>query len=180
MPTFPPQTITGAYRVQYGSVAGYYGQVYDLGEVQDGITIRMVRSYETVTADSGGDSTLNLINRGGDTFVDFVGLEYDQMLDIVNAGNNRQLFFPELQDNDIGFPVNLVDQVGEHLWDFADTLLLTPLPQGGNATRIYQFNRAIIVSDLDIVLGTSFVRVPVTFQCFPDGTDSDDTLGVSV
>lgn len=155
-----PTTIAGAYSVTWGGA--------DLGNTEDGFTIRVIPHYEEVRTDASGEAILNKINLGADIFIDFTWLEYNKMLAATP-------FAPQLTQT-LAVPTNMVNKVSNKLLAFAKVLVMTPLVLGGNAAKVYTAYLAVPVSDVNLMLSSGFTRGGITFQCFPDDANASKTL----
>ena len=89
------------------------------------------------------------------------------------------LFYPMAQSHQQGMPEDIVTQVGEHVYGFLSPLVLTPIGAGGSHTMTWTFYKTTLVSDIEFVLSSSFTRVPCSFQCFADSSNSYKHFDVS-
>jgi len=157
-----PAVINGAYTIAWDGAN-------DLGNTENGFTIRVVPYFEEIRSDAGGDSLLNGIHRGADVFVDFDYLDYKELMD-------HDVMMPVVGTTDpprdaTGYVENYISTIGAQILAHAKVLVLAPLAiSGGNAKNTYTFHKAYPISDFTTLLSMNFRRGPMTFQIFPDAS----------
>ena len=155
------------------SISGAYTATLDgdsVGVVQDGFLLRYIPYSEQITADYFGQTRIEDIHQGADLYVEFTTLEFQEFLDTDN-------FFPQFTHT-LKTPTNFIADVGEAWEALAKQLVLTPTA-GKSQDKIWTFYKALLVSDVDLLLSSRLTRLPLSFYIYPDNTHAYATHTVS-
>ncbi len=140
-------------------IAGHYSATLggtSIGKTEDGFRLRVINHHEPVHSDDFGDVPVDGIQRGVEYQLTLTSVEYD----LIQAAIIRQ-------GNALG---ESNTNVGKRLRDLAQQLVLTATagtPAAGSIGTLTA-TKAIVVSDLEVLLAAKLRKGPVTFHLFPD------------
>ncbi len=142
-------------------ISGPYTATFNgtsIGMTEDGFRIGVQLHHEDVRSDDFGDGPVDAIQRGVTYQVQCVSIEYD----LIKAAIAKQV-------NALG---ESKTNVGKRLTDLAAPLVLTavtgtPADSAGNI-RTLTATKAILVTDVEILLAARCRKGPVTFRLLPD------------
>ena len=142
---------------------------FSIGITESVQRINRQNAGQDITATQFGDTVIDGIYTGGNTFASIVGKEW--------FANSARLLYPW------GGTYGTIGPIGASMCDAAGALRLTPIAGGraaaGTGTAImggaFLFRRAIMsnAANVELLLGNTERLLPFTFQCFPYLLDSD-------
>lgn len=141
-------------------VSGHYAATWnsvDFGTTKDGFRMTMVNHVEMITVDDYGDAPVDAVQRGAEYRLTFDYAEYDLIKPVV-AG---QTPFGEAKTN-----------VGKLASGLAKSLVMTAQAgtpaAGAGLIATLTATRAVVISDVEILLAAKHRQGPCTFHLFPD------------
>jgi hypothetical protein len=131
---------------------------YNIGGTREGFTEEVAVHHQPVISDRGGESQVDGIQQGSDMTLRLDYIEYDKIKPF--------LFIQEPEGR-------VYNNVGLTLTSLAGVLVLTPIAGtsaaadiGAGNSRMYY--RAIIESNIPVLLASKLRQGPCTFRCFPE------------
>ena len=150
--------ITGTYDVATWDNA-------PIGQTEAGFRVRKVQHKEDILTDSGGDAPVDGVIRGAEyevtcDFVEYDALQTSGLLDAATLAGDA------------------IARVGMLLVGQAHELILTAKAGTSAATldgvgRSWVFYKAIIVSDIDVLMANKLRKGPITIKAYPDPDHSN-------
>ncbi len=129
-----------------------------IGMTEEGFRLQVSLHQENVMADDFGDAPIDAVQRGVTYRVQLISIEYD----LIKAAMQRQI-------NALG---ESKTHVGKLLTGLAQSLVLTAVAgtpaDAAGMLKTLTATKAILVSDIEVLLAAKCRKGPVTFQLFPD------------
>ena len=152
--------VPGPLLIQYGATANF-----DLGMDKEGAVIRITRDWAMITSDKYGTTPIDAIYTGKTAIVEFQSIEFKKVLTAS----------PWLAD--LGQVQSATEKIGE-LAIHQTTPRALQLKITQRDTKIWLAKYAILIGPSDHVLrSVQELRIPLTFQIFPDPDDADKLFG---
>ena len=154
------QFVSGAYTITYGVNTG---TAVNIGTTKSGPKVRIEYHKRDIMVDELGDGPADALNAGMSVFVDLDYVEYLKVRKATLA----------MQDGITTGTVttDMSAQVGKLLTAQGGVLTCTPMVRTNN-NQTYIFNKAILCTDIPILLSSALREGPITFQCYPQGSGS--------
>lgn len=143
------QFVAGAYTITYAGTS--------IGTTKSGPKVRIEYHKRDIMVDELGDGPADALNAGMSVFVE---LDYVEYLKVRVA---------TLAMQGGGVTTDLSAQVGKLLTSQAGALVCTPMVRTNN-NQTYTFNKAILCTDVPILLSSALREGPITFQVYPQGS----------